>query len=129
MNVDEIVATLDDVYFRQFHERETITNLHLIVHDGDHIVDVGRSLGQYPSFLNRRFRNLSITCIEPDVIRFAELQKRCAKWTNEGETLLRRYMLPPVTETASLTFTRRPATSVAVSSTQILWQGFGSCTT
>ena len=88
MDADEIVRTLDEVYFQQLHERETITNLNLLLRDGDRVVDVGASLGQSPCFLNERFSNLSITCIEPDVIRYRELQRRCAAWTSEGKNTM-----------------------------------------
>ncbi len=88
MNADEIVQILDDVYFRQFHERETITNLHLLLRDGDRFLDVGGSLGQYPYFVNQRFRGLRITCIEADAIRYGELRKRCAEWTREGNNVI-----------------------------------------
>jgi FkbM family methyltransferase len=84
MNPEEIVSTLDEVYFDQAHERETLVNLGLILKDGDHFVDIGSSLGQYPCFLNHRFRNLSILCLEPDPIRFEELERRCHDWSLAG---------------------------------------------
>lgn len=43
-------------------------------------VDIGASLGQYAFFVNKYIQKGQIFSIEPDPIRFEELERNCRKW-------------------------------------------------
>ena len=65
---------------RRLRRKDTLISLLPIISNVKCFVDVGASLGQYTRFANRHMKNGVIYAIEPDPIRFEELERNCKKW-------------------------------------------------
>jgi len=81
MELNEIYDGLNKAYFSEnCHEREVILHLPRLIKKSKIFVDIGASLGQYTKLANECMRGGIIYAIEPDPIRFKELERNCKKW-------------------------------------------------
>lgn len=92
MKQEDTLKILTEAYFSDNpHEREVIERLHEIIGSTGVFVDIGASLGQYSRKISQIIDNGFIIAIEPDPIRFRELEKNCKEWeigsTNQIEAL------------------------------------------
>jgi len=86
MQKEEIIRTLNQAYFsEQRHEKRLIELLPSVLSQFQVFVDLGASLGQYTYFANQMIKGGRLFAIEPDCIRFEELEKNCCQWAIESE--------------------------------------------
>ena len=85
MEPEEIVRILNEAYFSDSaHEKEVLDNLEEVLHSVKTFVDVGASLGQYTYHVNKSIKNGHLIAIEPDPLRFPQLEENCRKWESES---------------------------------------------
>ena len=85
MKKNEIYNTLNKAYFSESkHENKEIENLPELLKDVSYFIDIGASLGQYTYYANKILNNKKIIAVEPDPIRFEELERNCTKWKEES---------------------------------------------
>ena len=92
MKQEETIKILSEAYFSDNpHEIEVLETLIYISRSTKVFVDIGASLGQYSLKISQIINNGYIIAIEPDPIRFRELEKNCKEWqdgsTNQIEAL------------------------------------------
>ena len=81
MNKGEIFEILNEAYFSdEPDEKEVLDNLPEVLRSVRTFVDIGASLGQYTYHANKYIQAGHIIAIEPDPIRFPELEKNCHNW-------------------------------------------------
>lgn len=81
MKKNEVYKILNEAYFsEEKHEKEIIDDLPSLLEGTKIFVDIGASLGQYAFFANKHIQKGQIFSIEPDPIRFEELERNCRKW-------------------------------------------------
>lgn len=81
MEKNEVYKILNEAYFsEEKHEKEIIDDLPSLLEGVKIFVDIGASLGQYAFFVNKYIQQGQIFSIEPDPIRFEELERNCRKW-------------------------------------------------
>jgi FkbM family methyltransferase len=80
---DQIYAALNRAYFSaEMHEKEVIENLPILLRGTRLFVDIGASLGQYTFFASQHMQGGRIVAIEPDPLRFEQLQRNCQEWSS-----------------------------------------------
>lgn len=92
MKQKDTLKILTEAYFSDNpHEIEVLETLQEIIGSIRVFVDIGASLGQYSRKISQIINNGFIIAIEPDPIRFGELEKNCKEWqigsTNKIEAL------------------------------------------
>lgn len=81
-NKDDIYAALNRAYFSdEMHEEEVIHNLPVLLRGTRLFVDIGASLGQYTFFASQHMQGGHIVAIEPDPLRFEQLERNCQEWS------------------------------------------------
>ena len=81
MKHEDIIRSLNNAYFSEnCHEKEVVTNLNMLLKPKMIFVDIGASLGQYSYYANKFLRDGTIYSIEPDPVKFDQLNKNCEKW-------------------------------------------------
>lgn len=89
MDKDRVYETLSRAYFsEEMHERQVIDNLPKLLRGVELFVDIGASLGQYTFFANQHMEGGRIVAIEPDPLRFEELERNCHEWASTSDNLL-----------------------------------------
>lgn len=86
MKKEEIYASLNRAYFSENSDEQGILDrLAPMVKECKCFLDIGASLGQYTRYANELMTNGTIFTIEADPVRFEELERNCAKWS-EGSS-------------------------------------------
>lgn len=81
MDKKEIYEILNKAYFSDNpDEKEVLDNLPKVLRSVKTFVDIGASLGQYAFYANKYIQSGHIIAIEPDPIRFLELERNCHDW-------------------------------------------------
>lgn len=81
MDKREIYEIINKAYFSdEPDEREVLENLPKCLRSVRTFVDIGASLGQYTYYANKYIQAGHIIAIEPDPIRFPELERNCHNW-------------------------------------------------
>jgi FkbM family methyltransferase len=89
MKKKQVYDILNKAYFsEEMHERETIEHLPHLLQGATLFVDIGASLGQYTYYANEHMQGGTIVAIEPDPIRFEELQENCQEWELQSNNRL-----------------------------------------
>ena len=84
MEKEQVYNILNKCYFSEnMHEKEIIDDLPSLLQGVNSFVDIGSSLGQYVFFANKYIKNGTIFAIEPDPIRYEELERNCKKWETQ----------------------------------------------
>jgi FkbM family methyltransferase len=85
MKADEIISTLEPVYFSaQPDEADILDRLPVLLQGVHHFVDIGASLGPYTYRANGILDGALIESIEADPVRFAKLKENCSAWSAAG---------------------------------------------
>ena len=90
MDKSEIYRILNEAYFSdQRHEKETLEHLAELLTGVKVFIDIGASLGQYTYFANHSVKNGWIVAVEPDPVRYEELERNCRRWEALSSNRLR----------------------------------------
>lgn len=82
MDKQQVYDILNKAYFsEECHENMIMKHLPSMLRSVNVFVDVGASLGQYTQLANKSIQEGHIYAIEPDPVRFEELQRNCHKWS------------------------------------------------
>jgi FkbM family methyltransferase len=90
MKKEQIISILNKAYFSDAPDEGMILrHFPELLADARSFVDLGASLGQFTKLASELMRDADILAVEADPLRFDELQKNAARWSNSSGNRVR----------------------------------------